>query len=310
MKPLIIYHQLVRCLFVKIPVDFNRKISAAVMFGCCLLFSPALWAAQIAAPHSEHEPPRVRALLEEAWELEQYSRSKQHQILAAALYCEAARFGSAEGHFRAALIHLRGAAENRNLIHAKSFLYYAQELGHPSAERYLSEVSEVAIKVPECLTQAEAYRSLQKLDFTAHLEHLSKDRRKIANLVARLAPEYGIDPELALAIAAAESNFNPKALSPKNATGVMQLIPATAERFGVQDIWDIEQNIRGGLAYLRWLMRRFANNTELAVAAYNAGEGNIDRYQGVPPFYETRSYVFRVLNNSRMLQPGSGRKGD
>jgi soluble lytic murein transglycosylase-like protein len=280
------------------------------MLGCCLLFSSVPQAAQIAAPQTEHEPPRVRALLEEAWALEKYSRSNQYSLLAAALYCEAARFGSAEGHFRAALIHLRGSAANRNLIHAKSFLHYAHELGHPFAERYLSEVSEVAIKVPECLTQAEAYRSLQKLDFNAHLGHLSKERRQIANLVARLAPEYGIVPELALAVAAAESNFNPKALSPKNATGVMQLIPATAERFGVQDIWDIEQNIRGGLAYLRWLMKRFANNTELAVAAYNAGEGNVDRYQGVPPFYETRSYVFRVLNNSRALQSNPERKDD
>lgn len=289
-------------LFIKTPTDLRLKISAAAMFGCCLLFSSTPLAAPTPALQTKHEPPRIRALLEEAWELEKYSHSNQHRLLAAALYCEAARFGSAEGHFRAALIHLRGSAENRNLIHAKSFLHYAHELGHPFAERYLSEVSEVAIKVPECLTEAETYRSLQKLDFNAHLDHLSKERRQVANLVARLAPEYGIVPELALAIAAAESNFNPKALSPKNATGVMQLIPATAERFGVQDIWNIEQNIRGGLAYLRWLMKRFANNTELAVAAYNAGEGNIDRYQGVPPFYETRSYVFRVMSNSRSFQ--------
>lgn len=282
--------------------SYLRPSAAAIAIAFALLFSSGLQAGQIGAPQVELEPPRVRALLEEAWLLEKYSRSTQQKLLAAALYCEAARAGSAEGHFRAALIHLRGTPPGQNLIHAKSFLYYAQELGHPFAERYLGEVRDVAIGVPECLTQAEAYRNLHGFDFTAHLTHLPRERRQIASLVARLAPEYDIAPELALAIAAAESNFNPKALSPKNATGVMQLIPATAQRFGVRDIWDVEENIRGGLAYLRWLMKRFANDVELVVAAYNAGEGNIERHQGIPPFYETRSYVFRVLNNSRAIQ--------
>jgi soluble lytic murein transglycosylase-like protein len=106
--------------------------------------------------------------------------------------------------------------------------------------------------------------------------------------------EYGLNADLVMAIVQVESNFDPNALSPKNAQGLMQLIPETAQRFGVKDVWDPEQNLRGGMAYLRWLLEHFEGDVTLALAGYNAGEGVVQRYQGVPPFGETREYVRRV----------------
>ncbi|MBB5015165.1 lytic transglycosylase domain-containing protein [Rehaibacterium terrae] len=112
--------------------------------------------------------------------------------------------------------------------------------------------------------------------------------------VAKAASEFGVDEALVRAVMHAESAFNPNARSHKGAQGLMQLIPATAERFGVADPFDAAQNIRGGVEYLAWLLRRFDGNTTLATAAYNAGEGAVDRYGGVPPFAETQRYVERV----------------
>jgi soluble lytic murein transglycosylase-like protein len=105
---------------------------------------------------------------------------------------------------------------------------------------------------------------------------------------------FGVDEALVRAIVHAESAFNPNAVSHKGAQGLMQLIPATADRFGVADPFDPAQNIQGGVQYLAWLLDRFDDNTTLAAAGYNAGEGNVDRYGGVPPFDETQRYVGRV----------------
>jgi soluble lytic murein transglycosylase-like protein len=118
---------------------------------------------------------------------------------------------------------------------------------------------------------------------------------EIARLVRSLAPRYRLDPNLVLAVVEVESNFNPTARSHKNAQGLMQLIPATAERFGVRDVWDPEQNLRGGMAYLRWLLDHFDGDVKLALAGYNAGEKAVERHGGVPPYKETQAYVRRIL---------------
>jgi len=124
---------------------------------------------------------------------------------------------------------------------------------------------------------------------------LPQYKRRLAQLIQRLAPRFGVDARFALAIARAESNFEPNAVSARNAMGLMQLIPDTAERFGVRNAFDPEQNVRGGLAYLRWLLARFNGNILLTSAAYNAGEKAVDNYNGVPPYAETRAYVERIL---------------
>ncbi len=112
--------------------------------------------------------------------------------------------------------------------------------------------------------------------------------------VRAAAKRYGVDEAIVRAIIHAESAFRPHVVSPKNAQGLMQLIPATAKRFGVRDAFDPAQNIEGGVQYLAFLLKRYQNDLTLAAAAYNAGEGAVDRYKGVPPYKETRNYVARV----------------
>jgi soluble lytic murein transglycosylase-like protein len=112
--------------------------------------------------------------------------------------------------------------------------------------------------------------------------------------VRAAAREYGVDEAIVRAIIHAESSFNPNALSRVGAQGLMQLMPATAQRFGVGNPFDPAQNIRGGVKYLSWLLKRFNGNLTLAAAGYNAGEGAVDRHKGVPPYKETQRYVQRV----------------
>ena len=112
--------------------------------------------------------------------------------------------------------------------------------------------------------------------------------------VRAAALEFGVEEAVVRAIIHAESAFRPNAVSHAGAQGLMQLIPATARRFGVGDVFDPNQNIRGGVQYLAWLLRRFNNDLTLAAAGYNAGEGAVDRHGGVPPYAETQRYVVRV----------------
>jgi membrane-bound lytic murein transglycosylase B len=112
--------------------------------------------------------------------------------------------------------------------------------------------------------------------------------------IAAASKKYGVDEAVVRAIIHAESAFNPKALSRAGAQGLMQLMPATASRFGVGDAYDARQNISGGVQYLAWLLKRFDGDLTLAAAGYNAGEGAVDKYKGVPPYAETKRYVERV----------------
>lgn len=112
--------------------------------------------------------------------------------------------------------------------------------------------------------------------------------------IAQAAKDYGVEEAVVRAIIHAESAFNPMAMSRVGAQGLMQLMPATARRFGVADPFDAVQNIRGGVQYLAWLLKRFNGNVALAAAGYNAGEGAVDKYRGVPPYTETQRYVERV----------------
>ena len=112
--------------------------------------------------------------------------------------------------------------------------------------------------------------------------------------VKAAAAEFGVEEAIVRAIMHAESAFNPNALSRAGAQGLMQLMPATARRFGVANAFDPAQNIRGGVEYLAWLLKRFNGDLTLAAAGYNAGEGAVDRHKGVPPYSETQRYVVRV----------------
>ena len=121
----------------------------------------------------------------------------------------------------------------------------------------------------------------------------------IQELVTEASKRYEVDPLLVHSVMHAESNFNPLAMSPKGAQGLMQLIPATAQRFGAADPMDPKQNIEAGVRYLKYLQKRFPDDLTLAIAAYNAGEGAVSRYKTVPPYRETLSYVRKVSSEYR-----------
>ena len=124
-------------------------------------------------------------------------------------------------------------------------------------------------------------------------------RSKYDKIIVEAAKKFDVDATLVSAVIKAESDFNPREISNKGARGLMQLMPSTAERFGVANSFDAKANINGGVRYLRWLLDTFAGNADLAVAAYNAGEGNIAKYNGVPPFRETINYINRIAKHIR-----------
>ena len=131
-------------------------------------------------------------------------------------------------------------------------------------------------------------------------------RSKYDPMIIDAAKKFDVDAALISAVIKAESDFNPREVSNKGARGLMQLMPSTAERFGVRNSFDAKANIDGGVQYLRWLLDTFSGNADLAVAAYNAGEGNVWKYNGVPPFRETMTYIKRV---AQTLLSVTGRAG-
>ncbi|MBT0962258.1 lytic transglycosylase domain-containing protein [Denitromonas iodatirespirans] len=213
-------------------------------------------------------------------------------LRAAACYCESARQGNADGMYGLGWMYANGRGVPRDDAYAGTLFAMAAMLSHPQAERMQRFTGPYTGAVPDCLL-APAWEQDDSL-IDRLMAGLPADRHPIIEQVARTAPEFGVDARFALAIASTESAFNPQALSPRNAMGVMQLIPETAARFKVRDALDPAQNIRGGLAYLRWLLAYFRGDVRLVAAAYNAGEGAVERYQGVPPYPETRAYVSRI----------------
>jgi hypothetical protein len=122
---------------------------------------------------------------------------------------------------------------------------------------------------------------------------------KYNDIIVEAAKKFDVDAALVSAVIKAESDYNPKIVSHKGARGLMQLMPATAKRFGVTNSFDPAENIHAGTRYLRWLLKTFDGNADLAVAAYNAGEGNVWKYDGVPPFRETVNYINRISKHIR-----------
>lgn len=121
----------------------------------------------------------------------------------------------------------------------------------------------------------------------------------VTNMIDRIADEQGVETHLVHSVIRAESNYNANAVSPKGAQGIMQLIPSTARRFGVSNAFDAEENIQGGVRYLRFLLDYYQGDYAKAIAAYNAGESAVDKYNGVPPYAETQNYVYQVARNLR-----------
>jgi soluble lytic murein transglycosylase-like protein len=133
------------------------------------------------------------------------------------------------------------------------------------------------------------------------------EQAPFGELIRKAAAKYEVDPDLVFSVVAAESNFNPKAVSRRNAHGLMQLLPQTAKRMGVRDIYDPAQNIDGGTRYLRDLLKRYEGDLALTLAAYNAGPGAVGRYGRIPPYNETIQYV-RAIRKTYALRKSNGEK--
>ncbi|HEX5737333.1 MAG TPA: lytic transglycosylase domain-containing protein [Hydrogenophaga sp.] len=243
---------------------------------------------------------QTSAWREQAVALEHGHGVRRDPVQAMALYCKAALAGDADSRYRLGWMYANGRGTERNDAYASFYFHLAAEQGHPQSANMLKIVG-LRSEEPPCVVQA-AQAEAQSVAAQARARHEARyrdladnaQRRKILAIVDRLAPEYGIHPGLAFAVIRAESNFNPQAVSHKNAQGLMQLIPETAARFRVRKPFDPEQNRRGGLAYLRWLLAYFQGDVALAVAAYNAGEGAVDKHRGIPPYAETRGYLSRI----------------
>lgn len=228
---------------------------------------------------------RIAALRDQAKTYEHGEGVKRDPIKAVQLYCEAAGMGDIESQYNLGWMYANGRGMARDDATAAYFFKMAAKQGSPQAQRMLQQVGDPISKPPECLFDSDGQDIVAKS---------TVDHRQVIEMVRKLAPEYGVYPRLAMAIIRTESNFNPGAVSPKNAQGLMQLIPETAERFNVRKPFDPEQNIRGGLAYLRWLLAYFKGDVALVAAAYNAGEGAVNRFAGIPPYAETQGYVKRI----------------
>lgn len=208
---------------------------------------------------------------------------------AAELYCQAAKLGHAEAQYALGWMYANGRGVPKDDGIAAKLFAMAAEQGHVHAQnmmRYIRVSSES--EFPICLL-------INANDYNLEPDYwLKLTGDSIYRLVNKLAPQYDVDPELVFAIISVESAFNVQAVSPKNAQGLMQLIPETAERFQVKDVFDAEENLRGGMSYLRWLLAFFKGDVTLVAAAYNAGEGAVERHQGIPPYPETINYVQKI----------------
>ena len=268
------------------PICSKRILRGLALYGATVL-APA-WALEAPAPSAE--ALRTLAIAYEHGEGVERNPEQARQ-----LYCQSARLGDAQAQYNLGWMYANGRGGARDDVTAAYFFQAAAEQGLPQAQSMLTVVGGPTKEVPECLRPAPVNEAVEPSP-AAGVNYESIAPRHILKLVHKLAPRYQVDTQLALAIMAAESNFNAQALSPKNAQGLMQLIPETSERFNVKNPFDPAQNIRGGLTYLRWLLAYFQGDVALVAAAYNAGEGKVERYQGVPPYQETRKYVKRILH--------------
>lgn len=128
-------------------------------------------------------------------------------------------------------------------------------------------------------------------------DYAQVSKPQLLSMISQISKKHGVDEKLVKALIKQESGFNPKATSHCGAKGLMQLMPATAKTLGVTDAYNPVQNVDGGVRHLKWLLSKYHGNVILAVAAYNAGSGAVDKYDGVPPYAETQNYVKSILKN-------------
>ena len=220
-----------------------------------------------------------------------------------AYHCSAAIAGNANAQYALGWLYANGRGVAKDDSMAALLFAKAAAQGHPLAQEMLAgfPASSSQPDLPVCpLPDPPKTVASTPTSQTAQAEQQDETtevfypKGPIFKLVDKLAPRYQIDTNLAMAFIAVESGFNAQATSPKNAQGLMQLIPETAKRFRVKNAYNAEDNIKGGLAYLQWLLAFFKGNVQLVAAAYNSGERTVEKYKGVPPYPETQSYVQKI----------------
>lgn len=255
-------------------------------------------------------PAQVQRWRQEAEDYEHGVGVTRDPVRAAQLYCRAARHGDPQAQYSLGWMLTNARGIERDDAQAAHLFAAAAEQGMEQARNMLRAMGAPRGAPPDCLRPPEsdpppvvARAAAPKAQGPRGIAPMpqapvpANAPEPIVRFVNLIAPEYQLAPQLVLAVMSTESNFDPWAVSPKNAQGLMQLMPDTATRFKVRRIDDPAQNIRGGMAYLRWLLAYFEGDLTLVLAAYNAGERAVERYQGVPPYAETRQYVQRVLSN-------------
>lgn len=234
----------------------------------------------VAVPASALVPPPAD-LREEAVRYRNGEGVTQDYERAYELYCMAALQGDGEAAYHLGSIYLNGWGRAPDDALAAGWFDFAEKRGDASAGLMLSKHLAGVSQAP---------------DPDCPLVELTPDRQTVTTWVHLMAPYYDLRPDLVLSLIQVESNFDAGARSPKNARGLMQLMPQTAERFGVSDIRNPMQNLQGGMAYLNWLNDHFRGNIKLVLAGYNAGEHAVKKHRGIPPYKETRMYVKRIVS--------------
>ncbi len=279
-------------------MSLRRTLFALVLAlgASARVFAAADGAPRVVESESSVDAGEVRAMTELALKHEHGEGVPRDLPRARALYCNAAKRGFADAQFKLGWMYANGRGVQRDDALAAALFAMAAELGHEHAGKLLRYIPKQADpRLPACLLPDPVVASsVPDVVVADGSEETAENHSDIEKLVHQFASHYGVDPKLALAVVSVESAFNPAAVSPKNAAGLMQLIPETAVRFGVKRVFNPSENIQGGLAYLRWLLAFFQGDVPLVVAAYNAGERAVEKYRGIPPYPETRNYVVKV----------------
>jgi soluble lytic murein transglycosylase-like protein len=193
------------------------------------------------------------------------------------------------------------------VVAIRFFFVFTMILGIPFLSAYSSQRDVQVVENPFDSSQITTLQTALSDNSEADTYSLPsvfkhKKERRFHPIILQEANRYKIDPCLVKAIIMAESGYNPKAISKRGAKGLMQLMPSTAEALGVEDIFNPEQNISGGIRYFKQLVKRFDGDVKLALAAYNAGSQNVRHYQGIPPFKSTQYYIEKVFEYYKLYK--------